>query len=49
MERLQRQLGIRDSVEINIDGDSIDLEMRITENRQATLNRVRIAGNDRVY
>ena len=38
-----------DPVEINIDGDSIDLEMRITENRQATLNRVRIAGNDRVY
>ena len=36
-------------VEINIDGDSIDLEMRIVENNQATFNRVRIAGNDRVY
>ncbi len=36
-------------VEINIDGDSIDLEMRIDEGRQATFNRVRIAGNDRVY
>ena len=38
-----------DPVEINIDGDSIDLEMRIREGRQATLNHVRISGNDRVY
>ncbi len=38
-----------DPVEINIDGDSIDLEMRIEENNQATFNHVRIAGNDRVY
>lgn len=38
-----------DPVEINVDGDSIDLEMRIREERQATLNRIRIAGNDRVY
>lgn len=38
-----------DPVEINVDGDSIDLEMRIREDRQATLNRIRIAGNDRVY
>ncbi len=36
-------------VEVNIDGDSIDLEMRIEENNQATFNHVRIAGNDRVY
>lgn len=38
-----------DPVEVNVDGDSIDLEMRITEGNQATLNHVRIAGNDRVY
>lgn len=38
-----------DPIEINIDGDSIDLEMRIREGRQATFNHVRIAGNDRVY
>ena len=38
-----------DPVEVNIDGDSIDLEMRITENNQATLNHVRISGNERVY
>lgn len=38
-----------DPVEINIEGDSIDLEMRIEEGRQATLNHIRIAGNDRVY
>lgn len=38
-----------DPVEINVDGDSIDLEMRIREDRQATLNHIRIAGNDRVY
>ena len=36
-------------VEINIEGDSIDLEMRIQEGQQATFNRVRIAGNDRVF
>ena len=38
-----------DPVEVNIDGDSIDLEMRITEGQQATFNHVRISGNDRVY
>ena len=38
-----------DPVEVNVDGDSIDLEMRITEGTQATLGHVRIAGNDRVY
>ncbi|MCI6617472.1 MAG: outer membrane protein assembly factor BamA [Prevotella sp.] len=35
--------------EVNIVGDSIDLEMRITENQQAHLNHVRINGNDRLY
>ena len=38
-----------DPVEVNIDGDSIDLEMRISEGQQATFNHIRIAGNDRVY
>ena len=36
-------------VEVNIDGDSIDVEMRITEGPQAHLNHVRIYGNDRIY
>ena len=35
--------------EINIVGDSIDLEMRITEGTQAHINHVRINGNDRLY
>ena len=35
--------------EINIVGDSVDLEMRITEGPQAHLNNVRIFGNDRLY
>ena len=38
-----------DPVEINIVGDSIDLEMRIYEGRQATINKVKISGNDRLY
>lgn len=38
-----------DPVETNIEGDSVDLEMRITEGPQATINHVRITGNDRVY
>ena len=36
-------------VEVNIDGDSIDIEMRVTEGPQARLNHVRIYGNDRLY
>ena len=36
-------------VEINVVKDSIDLEVRIIENRQAHLNQVNISGNDRVY
>ena len=35
--------------EVNIVGDSIDLEMRIFEGPQAHVNRVRINGNDRLY
>jgi len=38
-----------DPVEVNVDGDSIDLEMRITENPQAYINKVRIYGNNRLY
>ena len=36
-------------VEINVTADSVDLEMRVLEGPQATINRVRIAGNDRLY
>jgi outer membrane protein insertion porin family len=35
--------------EVNIVGDSIDLEMRIEEGPQAHISRVRISGNDRLY
>ncbi|MGX8682752.1 MAG: BamA/OMP85 family outer membrane protein, partial [Bacteroidales bacterium] len=38
-----------DPVEVNIVGDSIDLEMRIYEGQQATVNKVTITGNDRLY
>ena len=38
-----------DPVEVNIVGDSIDLEMRVTEGPQARLSHVRIYGNDRLY
>ncbi len=38
-----------DPTEVNIVGDSIDLEMRIREGEQAHINRVRINGNDRLY
>ena len=38
-----------DPVEVNIVGDSIDLEMRIMEGPQATINKVTINGNDRLY
>ena len=38
-----------DPVEVNIVGDSIDIEMRVTEGPQAHLNHVRIYGNDRLY
>ena len=38
-----------DPVEVNIDGDSIDLEMRVVEGPQASISHVRINGNDRLY
>ena len=34
-------------VEVRIDGDSIDIEMRVYEGAQATINKVVISGNDR--
>ena len=36
-------------VDINVVGDSIDVEVRIQEGTQAHLNMVRIFGNDRLY
>ena len=36
-------------IEQQIEGDSIDFEMRIVEGTQAHLSHVRIAGNERVY
>ena len=38
-----------DPTEVNIVGDSIDLEMRIQEGTQAHISHVRIYGNDRLY
>ncbi|HBZ34068.1 MAG TPA: outer membrane protein assembly factor BamA, partial [Bacteroidales bacterium] len=38
-----------DPVERNIEGDSIDFEMRIYEGMPATINEIRIVGNERVY
>ena len=35
--------------EVNITGDSIDLEMRIVEGEQAHISKVRISGNNRLY
>ncbi len=36
-------------VETEVDGDSVDLEIRIHEGNQATINRINIYGNTRVY
>ena len=36
-------------VEVAVDGDSIDLEIRIYEGPQATIDKVTIAGNDRTH
>ena len=36
-------------VETNVLGDSVDLEIRMAEGPQASINRVMIHGNDRVY
>ncbi|MCQ2132607.1 MAG: outer membrane protein assembly factor BamA [Bacteroidaceae bacterium] len=41
--------GYVDPVEVEVDGDSIDLEIRITEGQQGRINKVTIYGNDRVY
>lgn len=38
-----------DPVEVDVDNDSISLEIRIQEGPQATINRVIINGNDRLY
>lgn len=35
-----------DPVELNVAGDSVDVEMRIVEGKQATLNNIIINGND---
>jgi outer membrane protein insertion porin family len=36
-------------VETYVENDSVDLEVRVIEGRQATINRVIISGNDRIY
>ncbi|MDR2621203.1 MAG: outer membrane protein assembly factor BamA [Dysgonamonadaceae bacterium] len=36
-------------VETYVENDSVDLEIRVIEGRQATINRVVISGNDRIY
>ncbi len=38
-----------DPVEVHIDGDSIDFEMRMYEGKPATINEIGIKGNTRVY
>ena len=38
-----------DPIEVSIDNDSIDLEIRIYEGPQATIDKVSIAGNDRTH
>ncbi|MEI6554841.1 MAG: POTRA domain-containing protein [Paludibacter sp.] len=38
-----------DPVEVHIDGDSIDYEMRMYEGKPATINEIGIKGNSRVY
>ena len=38
-----------DPVEINIENDSVDLELRVVEGPKATIKRVIIQGNDRLY
>ena len=38
-----------DPVEVNVENDSIDFEMRMYEGRQATINSINIQGNTRVY
>lgn len=38
-----------DPVEVNLERDSVDLEIRITEGPEATIKKVNISGNDRLY
>ncbi len=38
-----------DPVEVNIVADSVDLELRVIEGSKATIKRVNIQGNDRLY
>ncbi len=38
-----------DPVETNIEGDSVTLDIRVTEGSPATINKVKINGNDIVY
>ncbi len=38
-----------DPIEINIENDSVDLELRVTEGPKATIKKVVIQGNDRLY
>jgi outer membrane protein insertion porin family len=38
-----------DVVEVNLENDSVDLELRIIEGPKATIRRVIIRGNDRLY
>lgn len=36
-------------IEVDVEGDSIDLDIRIKEGVQARMNKISIVGNDRVY
>ncbi len=38
-----------DPIEINVENDSVDLELRVTEGPKATIKQVVIQGNDRLY
>ncbi|GAB6012298.1 POTRA domain-containing protein [Viscerimonas tarda] len=38
-----------DPVETNVENDSVDLEIRIIEGPQATIRKILISGNDRLY
>lgn len=38
-----------DPIEVNVENDSIDLELRMYEGQQARINKVVIKGNDRLY
>lgn len=38
-----------DPVEVNVVNDSVDLEVRVIEGPQATIRKVGITGNDRIY